>query len=339
MTLEIIIGNLMFEKERNGEFEQMNGKVSPGRFLEKNLVSRIAWLYFIKGFTQHEISKRLNISRMQVQRSISKSKKEGLVQIKIVDPLTSCFELEEDIKSRFSLSNAIVTPSPDDKDGIKRALGKATAEFLLRYLKDGQIIGIGHGTTLRETIKVINPRKLPNSKVISLIGGGIRRTKEDPYEVASNFADALNCPCYYISAPAIADSLESGSVIASEKMVNYTLQIAKRSDLAVLGIGIADKDSTLVKAGFLSPADVSQLKKNGAVGDICAQFYNSEGQPVDYGYAGRVIGLNLQDLKKIKTVIGVAGAKKKIAAISAALKGRLIDILITDKNTAKRLLS
>ena len=132
MTLEIIIGSLMFEKKQNGKFEQMNGKVSPGRFLEKNLVSRIAWLYFIKGFTQHEISKRLNISRMQVQRSISKSKKEGLVQIKIVDPLTSCFELEEDIKSRFSLSNAIVTPSPDDKDGIKRALGKASAEFLLR---------------------------------------------------------------------------------------------------------------------------------------------------------------------------------------------------------------
>ena len=105
-----------------------------GRFLEKNLVSRIAWLYFVKHFTQHEISEQLNISRMQVQRSLSKSKKDGLVQIKIIDPLTSCFELEEDLKSRFSLFDAIVIPTPDDKDGIKGALGKAAAEYLFRYL-------------------------------------------------------------------------------------------------------------------------------------------------------------------------------------------------------------
>ena len=96
----------MFANEIIGEFEQMNGNTGTGtgRFLEKNLVSRIAWLYFIKGFTQHQVSQRLNISRMQVQRSISKSKKEGLVRIQINDPRTTCFEIEDDLKKALMKS-------------------------------------------------------------------------------------------------------------------------------------------------------------------------------------------------------------------------------------------
>lgn len=86
-----------------------------GRFRNNDLVSRIAWLYFIKGFTQHEVSQRLNLSRMKVQRSISKSKKDGLVRIQINDPRTSCFEIEDDLKSRFSLVDAVVVPTPQEK--------------------------------------------------------------------------------------------------------------------------------------------------------------------------------------------------------------------------------
>ena len=307
--------------------------------LDKNLISRIAWLYFIKGFTQRKIAEQLSISRMQVQRSISRSKEAGLVQIKIVDSMTSCFELEEDLKRRFSLSTAIVTPTPNEKDKIKEAIGKAAAQYLSRCFEDGQIIGIGHGTTLREMIKFIKTKALPNCKIVSLIGGGVKRTKEDPYEVASNLADVMDIPCYYISAPAIADSLESSCVITAQKSVNYALQIAKKSDLAVLGIGAMDTDSTLVNAGFLSSDEITQLKDNGAVGDICAQFYDSKGQPLDYGYTGRVIGLNLEDLKRIKTVIGIAGGEKKIAPITAALKGGFLDILFTDDQTAKGVLA
>ena len=314
-------------------FEQMN-KTSRGYF-EESLVSRIAWLYFIKGCTQREISERINISRMQVQRSISKSKKEGLVQIQIKDPCTRYFEIEDDLKTRFSLSEAIVTPTPQNKTETNEAIAKAAADYLLRHVSDNQIIGVGWGTTLQNMTRFVKGKTLTNSRIVSLIGGWTKMTKESPHEIAYNLADALKTPCYYISAPAIADSLKSRSVITAEKSVHQILEIAKASDIAVLGIGNANTDSSLVKSGYLSADEIKQLRTSGAVGDICAQFYDAEGHPLDHEYMDRVIGLNLQDLKKIRIVIGIAAGSGKTAAICGALKGDLLDVLITDEQTAK----
>ncbi len=313
--------------------------MTTGKNIENGFVSRIAWLYFIKGFNQREISHRLNISRMQVQRSISKARNTGLVKIEIIDSHITCFEIEEDLKTRFLLSDVIVIPTPQNKSEIKEDLAKASAGYLLRHITDGMVIGVGWGTTLEKMAKFINGKSFPNSQVVSLIGGSGKRTLESPYEVASKLADALKAPCYYISAPAIAGSYASRSVIIAEKSVNNTLKIAKSSNIAVLGIGDADLDSSLVKAGLISSKKIKQLIEKGAVGDICAQFYDYAGQPVDHGYMDRVIGLNLEDLKKIKTVIGVAGGEKKIKAVIGALRGSLLDVLITDEQTAKMTLS
>ena len=43
----------------------------------------------------------------------------------------------------------------------------------------------------------------------------------------------------------------------------------------------------------------------------------------------------LERLKSIKNVIGVAFGRRKLEVILAALRGRIINILFTDKDTAK----
>ena len=159
--------------------------------IKTDLVSRIAWLYFIKGYTQHEISEMLDVSRMQVQRSISKSRKTGLVRIQITDPLTSCFEKEDELKDRFSLSDAIVSPTPQDKSKLKEALGEVAAGYLLRRFRDNQVIGVGWGTTLHEITQFLCRRTLTDSHVVSLIGGWTKRADGNPYEVAWKLADVV----------------------------------------------------------------------------------------------------------------------------------------------------
>jgi len=310
-----------------------------GRSFGTDLISRIAWLYFMKGHTQRDISEMLGLSRMRVQRSISKSKATGLVQIQIVDPLITCFEKEDELKTHFALTDVVVVPTPDDKSKLKESLGKAAASYLLRKVRDNQVIGVGWGTTLHEITRFVSRKPLTHSHVISLVGGWTKRADESPYEVAGKVANALNADCYYISAPAVADSAKSRSIIASETSVNHALKMARESDLAILGIGNADEDSSLVKAGILSREEVKQLRNMGAVGDICTQFYDLEGVPVASGYMKRVIGVSLEDLKKIGMVIGVAGGENKKEAIFGALRGGYLNALITDEETAMGVLS
>lgn len=48
--------------------------------------------------------------------------------------------------------------------------------------------------------------------------------------------------------------------------------------------------------------------------------------------------MTLQQLRKVDRVVGVAGGVRKTAAIRAALRGGLVNVLITDRFTAERLL-
>ena len=52
----------------------------------------------------------------------------------------------------------------------------------------------------------------------------------------------------------------------------------------------------------------------------------------------RVIGMSLEQLRHAKRTVGIAGGKRKLAAIRGALRGKWINVLITDRATAEGLL-
>jgi DNA-binding transcriptional regulator LsrR (DeoR family) len=68
------------------------------------------------------------------------------------------------------------------------------------------------------------------------------------------------------------------------------------------------------------------------------RFFDHSGTPVHGPLDDRVIGVTLEELKQTPRVIGVAGGERKVDAIRACLTGGLINVLITDKFTADRLL-
>jgi deoxyribonucleoside regulator len=53
----------------------------------------------------------------------------------------------------------------------------------------------------------------------------------------------------------------------------------------------------------------------------------------------RIVGISLDTLLRIETVIGVAGSSRKGAAILGALRGGYVNVLITDDQAAKKVLA
>jgi DNA-binding transcriptional regulator LsrR (DeoR family) len=53
---------------------------------------------------------------------------------------------------------------------------------------------------------------------------------------------------------------------------------------------------------------------------------------------GRVIGMELRQLRGVARSVGVAAGWRKFPAILGALRGRWINVLITDRRTAEWLL-
>ena len=93
-----------------------------------------------------------------------------------------------------------------------------------------------------------------------------------------------------------------------------------------------------MESGILSEEELGQLETLGAVGDIALRFFDIDGCAVKHEICDRMIGLDLNQIKKIPRVMGVAGGDEKFEVIQAALRGKLISVLVTDDHTATRLL-
>ena len=79
------------------------------------------------------------------------------------------------------------------------------------------------------------------------------------------------------------------------------------------------------------------IKQQGGIGEVIGRAYDENGNIIHSELDNRIIGVTLEELKQIPLKIGVGYGNQKVKAIKAALKGGLIDVLITDRETAEKL--
>ena len=71
--------------------------------------------------------------------------------------------------------------------------------------------------------------------------------------------------------------------------------------------------------------------------DILSRFYDIDGNSIMLEMHERMIGIDFAAIKKADTVVGVAGGLAKYNAILGAIRGKIIDVLITDETVANKL--
>lgn len=110
---------------------------------DEHLLVRAAWLSYVGGLTQAQIAKRLGINRIRVNRMLAQARDQGIVQIRINSKVADCVALEERLRERFSLAEAIVVPTPPDPDLIPRTIAVAAGEALSSRIREGLSVGVG----------------------------------------------------------------------------------------------------------------------------------------------------------------------------------------------------
>ena len=308
-------------------------------YKENRLLIRIAHMYYDENKTQQEIANKLGVSRPSISRLLQKAREEGIVEIKI-NYEGSFARLEDTLEKAFGIKEVIITPFDEEGEGLKRLLAEAAAGFLMRALKDRDIIGVSWGTTLAYVHEYLKNAPKLNVTFVPLVGG-VGQTKLDVHsnQIVINLARAFGGDWQLLHAPAIVDSLNVKNTILSDKNTRQVLELAEKSCVALIGVGAPlTPHSTMLETGYFSEKELEQLKNTGAVCDLCSIFLDKEGRLCPAEINQRVIGISLEKLTKIPLVIGVAGGPDKHEAILAALKGRHLDVLITDEHTGHFLL-
>jgi deoxyribonucleoside regulator len=172
------------------------------------------------------------------------------------------------------------------------------------------------------------------------IGGGLGTIEgTDNNMLTMMLGQKLGAKAHVIPAPVIVRDRSIRDTLFKEKKIQENLAIARKADLVLFGVGLIGTEGLLWKSGFLNNNDATKLEKSGAVGAICGRFFDAKGQKCWSQLDDRTIGLNLDELRKIKHKICIATGKEKIPGILGALRGKLLNVLITDENMAEDLLS
>jgi deoxyribonucleoside regulator len=304
------------------------------------LLAKVASLYYDQDRTQQEISEITGIARPMISRMIAEARERNIVEINVHYPWT-WRDMEEELISTFGLKSAKVMVTDDESyTDILVGLGQLVAEYFNEIVRDNMVIGISWGSALQHMINALKPREMKGMVVIQLIGAtGLENNLADGPLLAQKLTNRLNATCLHLHSPLVVENKMVRDALLQERSIKETLIRAGDADIALVGIGTIDPDLYSLKiAGYITEEERQKMAEAGVAGDICGQHYSADGERLDIEINDRTVAIDLATLRKIKTVIAVAGDIRKGNAILGALRGKFVNVLVTDSKTARYLL-
>jgi DNA-binding transcriptional regulator LsrR (DeoR family) len=309
---------------------------------EQRLLVKVSKLYYEENLNQDKIVERLHLSRPKVSRLLQRARNVGIVQINVVTPDGIMSALESRLEACFNLQEAIVVEArpSDPQSVVSRQLGITAASFLGRSLGDNDLIGISWGTTLHHMVTALQPIETKNVHVVQIIGGlGQPEAEVHATDLCRRLSHTLGARLTLLPVPGIVNNLRTKEAFLSDSYVQRAVELFPKLDVAFVGIGSPTPDSVVMKDGsIIDNHELEELLSHGAVGDIALRYFDCYGRPIRSDVDSRVIGIDLEQLTSVKRVVGVAGGHDKTTAILGALRGKLVDVLITDSITGQKIL-
>ncbi len=309
---------------------------------ELRLLVKVSRFYYEDALNQDAITARLGLSRSKVSRMLAQAREMGIIQISVVPPEQLFTDLEARLEQRFGLKEALVVEAPptEAQEVVSRVIGTAAAGYLIRAVGPRSTVGIAWGTTLYHLAAALPAYRLPDVQVVQIIGGlGPPDAEVHATELCRHLSRALGCRMALLPVPGIVADQRTREALLPDVHVQRAVQAFDHLDLAFVGIGAPTPDSVVLRDGsIISQAELDDLLRKGAVGDIALRFFDADGSFVQSEINDRIIGVTIEQLRRTPRVVGVSGGPAKLPALRGALAGGLINVLITDSRTAERLL-
>lgn len=302
-------------------------------------IVQIAHQYYEQKLTQQEIAENFGISRPTIAKLLKTAIDENIVSINIIDPFETSIELSEKLSACLSLRNCVVVPGKLERISIiRRNIAFAAIDYLYKEIQPGDLIGVGWGRTLYQFSERIESYPVENVMFVPLLGGiGQVKQSLQVHNIIQNISEAFEGTWVQYHMPGVLDRKSIRDQLLSDSKTQEMLRYWENMTKAVVGIGESPLSNDAIFKDTIGEDECEALIQQDAVGDICMRFYNPDGEPVDYKNLG-VMSIKLSELVKVPEVIAVAGGLQKVKAIIGASYAKYITTLITDENTALRII-
>ncbi|WP_316669901.1 sugar-binding domain-containing protein [uncultured Propionibacterium sp.] len=310
---------------------------------DQQLLIDAARLYYVEGLDQGQVGARLGLSRSSVSRILHEARSSGLVRIHIVgdDRTARNGDLEQRLSRAFGLREALVADASSGADRVA-PVARLAGEAFTRLASSASRIGFSWGLTVARLIDLLPDTPLrPDTRIVPLVGG--MPTLDSAPSGNSHLqilADKCGAVAGRFDAPAIVESAITQQAMMHESSVQASLAQARSCDLGFVGIGNYEVQTSraVMSAMKLSRDEKSIVESAHPVGDMLGRYFTIEGVPLGPPTSERVIGIDLDDLERIGTVVGLATGRAKTTGALGALRTGALDILVVDDVLAESLL-
>ena len=323
-------------KQRRREIRGRGGRVT---------LSEVARLYYKENLTQERIADRIGISRSYVSRMLRDARSQGMVEIKIHAPSWTVKDLEDELVARLGLQESRVLASTETeiygsgRAGYAGGMAELTARYMQEVITDGSIVGSGWCRTVYHSLNTGYLQKKTGVTVVQLMGsvGGFI-PELNGVSTTMRLAEALRADSHYLHAPVLVEDAAVRDGLLRDPNIQRTLEVARRADIMIVGVGAIDRDHGQYRTGYLDDADLEYIRRNGAVGDVCGSYFSYDGSLVSLEMDERKIAVSPEHMKEIPRRIGVSWGLEKAVANIGAVRSGLMNTLVTDEFTARRML-
>ncbi len=303
-----------------------------------NVLAMVANLYYNSELTQNQIAERLYTSRSKISRMLKEARELGIVKINIQEPWERNLEYEQRMGECFHLKNVRIIKQKDtDQEKVRSLIYEAAAYYLDSVIKENMVVGISWGNTLYNIVKYIaanNHKNIPITVVPIMGAANINSPEKDGLDLSKDLASAYGGKYQYIYAPLFVKKKEVKESLIQDENIKGALNLAKDADIILTSVGSVTYKSW---RNYLSGGTLEALERKGVVGHIGGHFFDIQGQELETTLAERMIGIDMEDLKKCPETICIALGEKKSEAVLGAVRGGYVGTLVVDDKCAEKI--
>jgi DNA-binding transcriptional regulator LsrR (DeoR family) len=331
-----------------------------------------ARLFYEKNKTKATIAAKMNIDPREVTALLKEAVNQRIVRIQIFETVES--EIEQDIRARFSkkLQRVLIIPGTEIEtekqcDDLFHRMGLLAADYFEELYEEHSPgrpfhVGVTGGARLLEFASAVPVRDRRDVRVhvTALVGRGQlgeSRSHSEPNVAASilwTHCGSFSGHCEYETvepyrnSSSIPEELRRLEEIPSIKAI---VQDMDNLDVVFAGFGFLNNPAPTeawenrITMGSLLKSHVEPKNLSGAVGDLCYCPFDANGNSderwrlfLTAGHYSNDPGIEFYKrmVANGKKVVGFGGPYL-LPVIKAALKAQIINVLIVDEYSARKL--
>ena len=306
-----------------------------------DLLRMAATLYYVDGLGQTDVANFVRVSQTKISRLLAIALERGIVRISVdqYDPRNA--RLEQQLCAKFGLIAAAVikTAKTATPEAARQTVGHFGAPVVATLLPQTGVVAIGGGRSVSDVVQRLRRGDVRRLTVVQAMGSiDSNISPVDALELGRALVGLWGGEFLTLSTPAFAPDKKTRDSFLGSNQIRSVWQRLRSADAALVGVGPIEQ-SVYIDRGVLNAGDVAHLRSCGAVGEICGRFFDADGKECNSRWRNRAISIELEYLRKIPQVIGVAAGPDRAPAVAAAMRGGLLKSLLIDESGAVALLA